>query len=139
MSITRPRFLFGPLILLAAALALAADTPPPITGTWEGESKCTVPDSPCHDEHVVYEIKEDAKAAGQYSIDAYKIVSGERDFMGTLGCQYPVDNGKLRCVGRRPDDIWIFTVTSDRMTGTLTVGAERQLYRRIQLTRSKPH
>ena len=139
MTITRLKYLFASLMMLAGALALAAGTPPAITGTWEGESKCTVPDSPCHDEHVVYEIKEDTKAAGQYSIDAYKIVSGERAFMGTLPCRYPSDDGTLRCVGRRPDDIWIFTVTSDRMTGTLTIGAERQLFRRVEIARSKTH
>ena len=126
-------------MLAAATLASAADTPPAITGTWEGESKCMVPTSPCHDEHVVYEIKEDAKAAGHFSIDAYKIVSGERAFMGTLPCRYPSDDGTLRCVGHRPDDIWIFTVTGDHMAGTLTVGAERQLFRRVQIARSKPH
>ncbi len=122
-------------LLLVATATIAAAAPAAIAGTWEGESKCTVPGSPCHDEHVVYEIKADARTAAHYTIDAYKIVSGERDFMGTLDCRYPVDNGVLRCIGRRPDDIWTFTVAGDSMTGTLTIGPEKQLYRKVSVRR----
>ena len=130
-----------PLVLLigAAASLHAADTPAAILGTWEGESKCTVPNSPCHDEHVVYEVKADPKAADHFLIDAYKIVSGERDFMGTLACTYPAAPGVLRCIGRRPDDVWLFNVTGDTMTGTLTIGTEKQLFRKVQVSRPSTH
>ena len=127
------------LLIGAAASLHAADTPAAILGTWEGESKCTVPNSPCHDEHVVYEVKADHKAADRYLIDAYKIVSGERDFMGTLACQYPTAPGVLRCIGRRPDDVWLFNVNGDTMTGTLTVGAEKQLFRKVSVRRPTSH
>jgi hypothetical protein len=129
------------LILLggAAACVHAADTPAAILGTWEGESKCMVANSPCHDEHVVYEVKADTKAADHFVVDAYKIVSGERDFMGTIDCHYPVQPGVLRCIGRRPEDVWRFNVSGDTMTGTLTIGAEKQLFRKVQVSRAKAH
>ena len=34
-----------------------------VIGTWEGQSKRTIPDSPCHDEHVIYEIAPDKDKA----------------------------------------------------------------------------
>jgi hypothetical protein len=129
---------YGLLLLLCLGCSLpavAATDSPAIEGTWEGESKCTVPDSPCHDEHVVYEVKADAKAADHFTIDAYKIVSGERDFMGTLDCHSPEQPGVLRCIGRRPDDVWLFNVSGNAMSGTLTMGPEKQLFRRVRVTR----
>ncbi len=121
---------------LATGLTVpATDGAAAIVGTWEGESKCTVPNSPCHDEHVVYEIKADPKVTTHYSLEAYKVVSGERDFMGTLDCRYPAENGTLRCIGRHPDDIWSFSVAGGSITGTLTVGAEKQLYRKVAVSR----
>jgi hypothetical protein len=127
------------LLVGAAGGAHAADSPAAILGTWEGESKCMVPNSPCHDEHVVYEIKADPKAAGQFTADAYKIVAGERDFMGTLACQYPAAPSVLRCIGRRPEDVWVFTVTAGTMAGTLTTGAEKQLFRKVSVHRPTSH
>lgn len=135
MAIRAHRRLLLLLCLGCCLPAGAATGSPAIAGTWEGESKCTVPDSPCHDEHVVFEVKADAKAADQFTIDAYKIVSGDRDFMGTLNCHYPEQPGVLRCIGRRPDDVWLFTVSGNTMSGTLTMGPDKQLFRRVQVTR----
>jgi hypothetical protein len=131
------RLVISLLTLLTISNAAASDKHVTITGTWEGESKCKVPDSPCHDEHVIYEVKSDPQAASQFSIDAYKVVSGKRDFMGTLGCRYPMEDGTLRCTGHRPTDIWTFTVSADRMSGTLHVGDERQLFRTVEVTLAK--
>lgn len=55
------------------------------------DSICTVRDSPCHDEHVIYEIARDATAENnpgrpgprlEWKMDAYKIVNGEKQFTG---------------------------------------------------------
>jgi len=56
--------------------------------------------------------------------------------MGTLDCRYPADQGTLRCLGRRPDDVWSFTVSQDSMTGTLTIGTDKKVYRRASLARA---
>src|SRR5215510_12613711 len=122
----------APLVVASVIMAVAASDKLPVIGTWEGESKCTVPNSPCHDEHVIYTI-----AAGtnqELSLQADKVVNGERQYMGTLSCRYDATAKRLTCVteGAKPGD-WVFTVSGDTMTGTLTVRNEHQLYRRIRV------
>jgi hypothetical protein len=126
------------LLLLASAPFLRAleDEPPPAIGTWEGESICTVPNSPCHDEHVVYEIAPDAKVPDKLNLNAYKIVNGEKRFIEALNCTWQKAGNILSCTyrGKYVDD-WEFNVTAKEMTGTLVVGKERQLYRKVSVTK----
>ena len=105
-----------------------------VLGTWEGESKCTVPDSPCRDEHVIYEFKRDGDA--KLSLDGYKVVNGEKQFMGTLSCKLPA-NQKLSCSipGSKRVNDWAFTIDGKRMTGTLYVDKERTVFRRISVAK----
>lgn len=134
-------FLRTIVVLLPVALVWpqAAPAAGALTGSWEGESKCTVPDSPCHDEHVVYRIAADKKNPAQLSIDADKIVNGSPRFMGTIVCQYHADQATLSCTGNTPkQDDWEFHVSGDTMTGTLTIGPEKQLYRRITVRKTSP-
>ena len=105
-------------------------------GSWEGESICTVPSSPCHDEHVIYEIKAANASDHQFTIDAYKIIRGEKEFMGTLQCRRGSADSLLSCTAGKPRvDNWEFVLSGDRMTGTLKVDAEKTLYRKIHLKR----
>jgi hypothetical protein len=107
-----------------------------VVGTWEGESKCAVADSPCHDEHVIYEIARNDKTGGE-KIDAYKVVNGEKQFMGSLECRYNAVKKSLNCSGgnsRKKAD-WEYFVSGDTMTGTLVTGDEKTLYRKISLKR----
>ncbi|HZQ95083.1 MAG TPA: hypothetical protein VFA67_08740 [Candidatus Sulfotelmatobacter sp.] len=108
-----------------------------VIGSWEGDSKCTVPDSPCHDEHVLYQISVDRKDPDQLNIDAYKIVDASPDFMGTLACRYHAKQESLSCSGNtgRRDD-WEFHVFGDSMTGKLTIEGGK-LYRRITLHKAR--
>jgi hypothetical protein len=105
-----------------------------LIGLWEGESKCTLYDSPCHDEHALYRVTTDKKNPAQLNIDGYKIVDGSPQFMGALICQYHAEKAILSCTGNTgKQDDWEFHVSGDSMTGTLTVGAEKTLYRRISV------
>ena len=126
-------------VLLAVCPLAAAGDNAVVIGTWEGESKCTVPNSPCHDEHVVYRISTDKKDPARLIADADKIVNGTPEFMGTLECQYHADQPRLSCTGStaRKDD-WEFQVSGDTMTGTLTLEEQEQkiLYRRVNLHRT---
>jgi hypothetical protein len=123
-------------ILISPAWTQAAGTAA-VIGSWEGESKCTIPDSPCHDEKALYLIATDKKNSAQLSVTAYKIVAGNPDFMGTLVCRYNAERATLSCSGNTPkQDDWEFHVSSNTLTGTLTIGAEKQLYRRITLHRA---
>ena len=108
-----------------------------VIGSWEGESKCMVPDSPCHDEHVLFQITEDKKDPFQLNLDTYKVVDGAPDFMGTLTCHYESKAGALSCTSSNKDnDDWEFHVMGDSMAGRLLMDAGKTVYRRITLHRS---
>ena len=134
------RTAFGVLIALVvtvAAWSLAAPDDSAVIGSWEGESKCTVPDSPCHDEHVVYRIAPNKQDPSKLDADAYKIINGAPEFMGTLVCQYHADQSTLSCSGNvHKKDDWEFRISGDTMTGTLTIGEEKTLYRRVSVRKS---
>jgi hypothetical protein len=78
------------------------DRPSEILGTWEGESKCTVPASPFHDEQVIFEIaqEKDNAAVNSLKMDGYNVVNGERQFMGALRCEYESAKKLLSCTSR---------------------------------------
>ncbi len=134
-------------IVAAVSLFLCASASPQskpsapaseILGTWEGESKCTIPDSPCRDEHVVYEIAADKSkaASAPLKLDGYKVVNGERIFMGTLQCDYDSPKKTLACTFRgRSFDDWQFTLSGTTLQGTLTVDAGKTLYRKITVSK----
>ncbi len=105
----------------------------PAVGTWEGESKCTIPSSPCHDEHVVYHIAADKTASDKVRLDGYKVVEGKQEFTGTLDCQCRVGQILFCTSHNSKKDFWEFRVVRDRMIGSLVVGDERTLYRRLSL------
>ena len=119
---------------LAALSGLASDKA--VLGSWEGDSKCTVPTSPCHDEHVLYQIAEDKKDPFQLNMDGYKIVEGVPEFMGTLTCHYESKTGALSCTSSNKDnDDWEFRLMGDAMAGRLVLDHGKTLYRRITLKR----
>ena len=134
------RFSLGAIaivLLLTPAWPQTAPATTSITGTWEGESKCTVADSPCRDEHVLYHITADKKSPARLTIDADKVVAGSPQFMGTIVCPYHADQSTLSCTGNTPkQDDWEFHISGDTMTGTLTVEPGKQLYRRITVRKT---
>ncbi|MBA3912653.1 MAG: hypothetical protein H0X25_02065 [Acidobacteriales bacterium] len=118
--------------LLTATMLFAIDRDG-LIGTWEGESKCTVPNSPCHDEHVIYEVVGDRRKTDIFKMDGYKVVEGkQRELMGSLDCTLGVASSTLTCTGHsEKQDLWEFKIAEGRMVGTLVVGAEKQLFRKI--------
>jgi len=129
------RFLLA--LAVAAATLAFADATGDVLGTWEGESVCVV-ENPCHTEHVIYEIARAKDNA--VTIRADKVVNGKREFMGTLDCTYDAGQQRLSCPmeGRRPAD-WLFNVEGNTMTGTLTIREGHQLFRNVNVKRSKTH
>jgi len=115
-------------LLLVAPQAPA--TPPTIAGAWEGSSLCTVPSSPCHDEHVVYHIQAaNDKDPTKFAIDANKIVNGSEESMGTLECSFTTEKKELHCDTAGD---WRFKVNGDTIVGTLTL-RDGTLYRKVSL------
>src|SRR5215470_12964212 len=135
------------LLFAAILLPLAAHaqkTPSSIAGTWEGESICVVRDSPCHDEHVVYEISRDltpqsAAANAQrleWKMDAYKIVSGEKQPMGSLRCSFDETKKNLSCLTKARTEVdWEYFFDGDTLRGTLLIGPENTFFRKVSAKR----
>ena len=114
--------------------AFAASGATDLIGTWEGESKCAAPNSPCHDEHALYKIIADAKDSAKLNVDGYKVVNGAAQFMGSLHCEYRAAQSTMNCsANTAKQDAWEFQVSGTTMTGTLTIGPEKTLYRRMSL------
>ena len=111
-------------VALAAAFASTAiaqspaQLPAPTTpvGTWRGTSVCLVRPSACNDEIVVYRITP-MKAADSLAVDARKIVRGEEQEMGVLGCRLVPPSGQLTCT--IPQGVWTFRVRNDSLSGEL--------------------
>ena len=124
------RFSLGGIavLLLIAPAWPQAESAASVTAWWEGESKCTLPDSPCHDEHALYRIAADKKNLAQPELDAYSVVPGSPQFMGAVTCQYRAGQASQSCsdnITRRDDRE--FHISSETMTGTLTSGAGKPL------------
>jgi len=122
----------------AFARMLTAQSPTqpatPITpaGTWRGVSVCLVRPSACNDEVVVYRITA-MKVADSLSIDARKIVRGEEQAMGVLGCRFVPLGGRLTCT--IPQGVWHFRVRNDSLTGELRLLDDTR-YREVRTKRS---
>jgi hypothetical protein len=123
------------LAVVCAMVSSLSASDKAVLGSWEGDSKCMVPDSPCHDEHVLYQIAEAKKDPFQLNMDGYKIVDGAPEFMGTLTCHFESKTGALSCTSSTKDkDDWEFHVMGDAMSGRLMIEG-KTLYRRITLHR----
>jgi hypothetical protein len=104
-----------------------------VLGDWEGESLCTIKDSPCRDEHVIYHVKPQAADPQKLEMSANKVVNGEEQYMGSLTCDFKAADHALHCQYKSTDD-WNFKISGDTMTGTLII-PENKLYRRISVKR----
>ena len=126
-------------VALAGALARGAiaqspvqHTPTTPVGTWRGASVCLVRPSACNDETVVYRITP-RKAADSVALDARKIVRGEEQEMGVLGCHLVPSSGELTCP--IPRGVWRFTVRNDSLTGELRL-LDNTRFREVRTIRS---
>jgi hypothetical protein len=117
--------------ITASPLAASAKA---VLGSWEGDAKCTVADSPCHDEHVLYQITEDKRNLFQLNLDMYKMVEANPEFIATLACSFEPKAGVLSCTSStREKDDWEFHVTGNAMAGRMMIDDGKTLYRRIVL------
>ncbi len=100
-----------------------------LAGSWSGESICTVRDSPCHDEQVIYHITE-PDSAGKLTIQADKLVNGQPQDMGTLDCTLDKAASLITC--QMPQGKWEFKVTGNTIKGTLKA-PDGRLFRNVSL------
>jgi len=108
-----------------------------VIGTWVGTSTCTVPSSPCHDEQALYRIKPDRNDPDKLQLEGFKVVNNRPEFMGYLACTYAADEKVLTCLDPAKHGVWTLNVTDTGMDGTVTVGKEKTVYRKITLQRKQ--
>ena len=122
--------------MLAGEASAQSPSQPPATarpvGTWRGTSVCLVHPSACNDEIVVYRITQ-MKAADSVALDARKIVRGEEQDMGVLGCRLVPTSGQLMCA--IPQGVWHFWVREDSLTGELRL-TDNTRYRDVRTIRA---
>lgn len=127
---------FGLAVVLAhsAIGQRPAGAPPAKTavGTWRGTSVCLVRPSACNDESVVYRITP-MTVPDSVSLDARKIVRGEEQEMGVLGCRLVAMSGEVTCT--IPRGVWRFTARNDSLTGELRL-ADNTRFREVRAVRA---
>ena len=128
------------ILLLAAACLLphgaSAQAPAPApspVGVWRGTSLCRVRPSPCKDEIVVYRITR-VNANDSLSIDARKIVNGQEEEMGVLGCRAAASGSQVTCT--MSNGVWRFTIRGDSLVGELRLPDKRK-FRDVATARSR--
>lgn len=105
-----------------------------VIGTWQGTSTCAEPSSPCTDEQALYRVKPDKNDPDKLTLEAFKMISNRPEHIGNLSCKYAAEEKVLTCYGVKRD-VWSFNVGDRSMDGTVTVGKEKTLYRKISLTK----
>ena len=127
---------FGLAVVLAhsAIGQRPGGAPPAMTavGTWRGTSVCMVRPSACNDESVVYRITP-MKVPDSVSLDARKIVRGEEQEMGVLGCRLVAMSGEVTCT--IPRGVWHFIVRTDSLIGELRL-LDNTRFREVHTIRS---
>jgi hypothetical protein len=127
------------LIALAAVCLLAHDAlaqDPAVAsnpvGVWRGTSKCVVRPSACNDEVTVYRIVR-VNASDSLTIDAFKIVNGQEDDMGVIGCRSAESGALITCT--MPNGVWRLAIRGDSLVGDLKSPDNRKL-RDVRAARS---
>ena len=128
------------IVALAAACLLArgsfaqapAAAPNPV-GVWRGTSSCRVRPSACKDEIVVYRITR-VNANDSLSLDARKIVKGQEEEMGVLGCRQAASGAQFTCT--LPNGVWRFTIRGDSLVGELRL-PDNTKFREVSTARSR--
>lgn len=119
--------------------ASAADKQTKLNGDWAGESICVGHRPACHDEKVVYHVKQHEDDPTIVTIAADKIIDGKPEEMGVLDFKYDSAKGTLfnEFTKGSTHAIWEFTVKGDTMEGTLKILPDKAVSRRIHVTKVK--
>jgi hypothetical protein len=111
----------------AQAPAVAANP----VGVWRGTSLCRLRPSACNDEVVVYRITR-VKTSDSLSVDARKIVNGQEEQMGIIGCRLATSGAQFTC--SMPNGVWRFAIRGDSLVGELRLPDNRK-YRDVSTAR----
>jgi hypothetical protein len=103
-------------------------------GTWRGTSTCTIAAGACHNESVVYYVRDVKDQADVVFIQADKIVAGKAITMGSAQWKY---NRALQTLEwSTAKQVWLLRINGTRMAGTLTL-ADGTVYRNLTLEKEQ--
>jgi hypothetical protein len=124
---------FAALLFLGVAppATFGADATGSLTGDWSGESVCVANHDPCRDEKALYHVKGPDERR-LVTVIGSKIVDGREIVMGPPA-DFTYDAAKGTLVLETERSVFRFTVTGDKLEGTLTLLPSGVLYRRISL------
>jgi hypothetical protein len=105
-----------------------------VVGVWRGESICASNAGACHNENVIYSIKEIANRPAAVFIQADKIVDGRTVTMGSSEWRYDRAEGTLEW--RTDRQTWRLKVMGNRIEGSLTL-ADGTVFRKVTLEKDK--
>ena len=105
-----------------------------VVGVWRGESVCASSAGACHNESVVYYVKEVANRPEVVFIQADKIVDGRAVTMGSSEWRY--DRAGATLEWRTDRQTWRLKVIGNRMEGTLTM-ADGTVFRKVTLEKDR--
>ncbi|HKD09395.1 MAG TPA: hypothetical protein VKB79_26050 [Bryobacteraceae bacterium] len=105
-----------------------------VVGTWRGRSICQTDAPACHNEDVIYLIREMAGRTDAVFIQADKIVDGKRITMGSGPWQF--DRTQHTLEFRMPRQVWLLKVSGSHIDGTLKL-ADQTIFRRMTLERDR--
>ena len=127
----------GTLAFLAVSALQAQQIKPEwkdVIGTWQGTSACAETSSSCTDEQALYRVKPDKSDPDKLTLEAFRMVNNRPEHIGNFSCKYAAEGKVLTCYGAKRD-IWSFNVGDNTMDGTVTVGKQKTLYRKITLAK----
>jgi hypothetical protein len=119
---------------VSGASSARAEGASEVAGAWRGESVCASKAETCHDEHVVYYIKEVANRPDAVFIQADKIVDGRAVTMGAAEWRY--DRARATLEWRTDRQTWSLKMIGNRLEGTLTL-ADGTVFRNVKLDKDK--
>jgi len=132
MARARTAVLTLALLTFFGAPLYAQHAPTPV-GTWRGTSLCLVRPSSCNDEIVVYRIAP-VNAKDSLTMDARKLVKGQEEEMGALGCHFDRTRAQVVCGMRNGE--WRFDLHGDSLTGVLRL-PDGTKFRDVRTARSR--
>jgi hypothetical protein len=125
------------LSVLFACMSVLAASPSDtsgIAGTWRGRSVCITDAPACHNEDVIYYVKDVPDRDDVVFIQADKLVDGKAVTMGAGQWQY--DRKQHRLEWSTPKQVWLLKIAGNRMEGTLTL-ADKTIFRKMTLEKDK--
>jgi hypothetical protein len=105
-----------------------------IAGTWRRGSVCVTDAPACHNENVVYYVKDVPDRVDVVFIQADKVVDGKAITMGSGEWQY--DRKQHTLQWSTPKQVWLLKIAGNRITGTLTL-ADKTIFRKMTLEKDE--